>query len=72
MPKVKLPCKLSKQGIARKQLEREQSDTDGAYDPDSDDSDDELVTQLEPVIMKAFQRFPKNGGDFQTNTTART
>ncbi|KIM85943.1 hypothetical protein PILCRDRAFT_775973 [Piloderma croceum F 1598] len=71
LPKVKLPSNL-KRGIAHKQPEREQSDTDGAYDPDSDDSDNELVNRLEPVIMKAFQRFVKNGGDFQTNTTART
>jgi hypothetical protein len=27
---------------------------------------------LEPVIMKAFKRFVKNGGDFQTKTTTRT
>jgi len=72
LPEVKLPSKLSRRGIACKQAEREQSETDDAYDPDSDDSDDELVARLEPVIMKAFQRFTKNGRDFQTNTTART
>lgn len=62
MSKTKPPCKLSKP-----QPEREQSD-----DPDSDDSNNELVTRLEPVIMKAFRRFVNNSGNSQTDTTVRT
>jgi hypothetical protein len=55
---------------------REQSDSDSDDSSDSDgsdsaDADDELVTRLEPILVKALRKISKNNGHLLAHSTTR-